>query len=63
MRDLSLIQSIRDIALALNDPDTGEVVRKKGDYSTRQGVFSLHITSLELTNNSVIKSGGHQQIQ
>ena len=45
------LQSIRHIALALADPDTGEVVRKKGDYSTRQGVFSLPNTSLELTNN------------
>ena len=45
------LQSIREIALALADPDTGEVLWKKGDYSTRQGVCILPITSLELTNN------------
>ena len=32
------LESICDLALSLTDPDTGEVVKRKGDYSTRQGV-------------------------
>ena len=45
------IESIRDLAIALTDPITGEVVRKKGDYSLRQGVCDLPVTETDITKN------------
>ena len=38
------LQGIKDLALSLTDPDTGEVVRKKKDYSTCQGVCGQPLT-------------------
>ena len=43
--------SIRDLALSLTDPDTGEVVRRRGDYSTRQGVCGEPRTESDLTKS------------
>ena len=43
--------SIRDLALSLTDPDTGEVVKRRGDYSTRQGVCGEPRTESDLTNS------------
>ena len=43
------LQGIKDLALSLTDPDTGEVVRKKKDYSTRQGVCGQPLTESDLT--------------
>ena len=45
------IESIRDLAIALTDPNSEEVVRKKGDYSTRQGVCGLPVTETDVTKN------------
>ena len=45
------IQGIKDLALSLMDPETGEVVRRKGDYSTRQGVFAEPLTDTDLTKS------------
>ena len=45
------IQSITDLALSLSDPETGEVVRARGDYGTRQGVCGKPITESDLTKN------------
>ena len=45
------VQQITDLALALTDPETGEVAKKKDDYKTRQGVCGLPITTSDLTNN------------
>ena len=45
------IESIRDLAIALTDPISGEVVRKKGDYRSRQGVCSLPVTDTDVTKN------------
>ena len=45
------IETLKELALALTDPDTGEVVRKKGDYETRQGVCDQPITESDLTKN------------
>ena len=43
------LQGIKDLALSLTDPDTGDVVRKKKDYSTRQGVCGQPLTESDLT--------------
>ena len=45
------IQGIKDLALSLMDPETGEVVRRKGDYSTRQGVCAEPLTDTDLTKS------------
>ena len=45
------IASIRDLAIALQDPETGEVVRKTGDYAKRQGVCGVPVTETDLTKN------------
>ena len=45
------VESVRDLALSLTDIDTGKIVKKKGDYSTRQGVCDLPITESDLTKN------------
>ena len=45
------IQSITDLALSLSDPETGEVVRARGDYAKRQGVCGKPITESDLTKN------------
>ena len=43
------VQGIKDLALSLTDPETGEVVRKRADYSTRQGVCGQPVTESDLT--------------
>ena len=45
------VESLRDIALSLTDPDTGDIIRKKGDYTQRQGVCDVPITESDLTRN------------
>ena len=45
------IDSIKELALSLTDPDTGEVRKKKADYATRQGVCDVPITESDLTKN------------
>ena len=45
------IESIRELALSLTDPDTGDVVRKKADYQKRQGICDQPITESDLTKN------------
>ena len=42
------VESFRDIALSLTDPDTGDIIRKKGDYTQRQGVCDVPITEYDL---------------
>ena len=43
------VAGMRDIALSLTVPDTGVMVRKKGDYSSRQGVCGAPLTETDLT--------------
>ena len=43
------VQGIKELALSLTDPETGEVVRKRADYSTRQGVCGQPVTESDLT--------------
>ena len=50
------VQGIRDLALSLTDEETGEIKKKKGDYSTRQGVCGVPITESDLTKS--IQYGG-----
>lgn len=38
------LEGIRDLALSLTSDETGEVMRKKGDYATRQGVCGVPLT-------------------
>ena len=45
------IESFTDLALSLEDPETGEVVRKRQDYSTRKGVCGVPITKCDMTKN------------
>ena len=45
------IQGIKDLALSLTDPETGQIVKKKADYSTRQGVCGQPVTDSDLTKN------------
>ena len=45
------VAGMRDIALSLTVPDTGVMVRKKGDYSSRQGVCGAPLTETDLTKN------------
>ena len=45
------IESIRDLALSLVDPDSGEIVKKKGDYKTRTGVCGVPITTSDITKH------------
>ena len=45
------IESLTDLALSLTDKDTGDVVKSRGDYATRQGVCGKPITNSDLTKN------------
>ena len=45
------VSSIRDLALSLTDEETGEIVRRKGDYSERQGVCGIPIMEADITKN------------
>ena len=45
------MQQITELALALTDPETGDITKKRDDYKVRQGVCGLPITTSDLTNN------------
>ena len=45
------VESLNDLALSLTDEDTGEVVRKRGDYDVRQGVIDKPISKSDITKN------------
>ena len=45
------VQSISELAISLADPVSGEIPRKKGDYSTRQGIIAKPITTADLCSN------------
>ena len=45
------IQSLTDLALSLTDKDTGEVMKSRGDYATRQGICDKPITTSDVTKN------------
>ena len=45
------VTSIRYLALSLQNPETGEIVRKKGDYSERQGICGTPLTESDITKN------------
>ena len=45
------VTQITDLAMSLMDPDSGDIIKKKGDYQSRQGVCGLPITSSDLTKN------------
>ena len=45
------VEMINDVALALANPDNGEIVKKKGDYKKRAGVCGQTITGEDLTKN------------
>ena len=45
------IESLTDLALSLTDKDTGEVIKSRGDYATRQGICDKPITTSDLTKN------------
>ena len=45
------VETIRDLALSLMDTESGEVVKKKGDYNTRRGVCGQPLTKTDLTKN------------
>ena len=46
-----LIEHLRELALSLTDPDSGDIQKKKGDYETRQGVCDMPITESDLTKH------------
>ena len=43
------VESISQLALSLADPDTGEIIKKKGDYSDRTGICGQPITEEDVT--------------
>ena len=45
------VSSIRDLALSLTDEETGEIVRRKGDYSERQGICGIPLMEADITKN------------
>ena len=45
------VEAIGQLALSLTDPETGEVTRKRADYSSRQGVCGQPITESDLTKH------------
>ena len=45
------VESLKELALSLTDPDTGDVTKKRSDYATRQGVCGQPITEMDLTKN------------
>ena len=45
------VETIRDLLLSLMDTESGEVVKKKGDYNTRHGVCGQPLTKTDLTKN------------
>ena len=48
------VESLNDLALSLTDEDTGEVVRKRGDYEVRQGVMDKPISKSDITKNVIV---------
>ena len=49
------LETMKDIANALTEPDTGVITRKKGDYSTRQGICGAPLTESDLTKWEELK--------
>ena len=45
------VESLKELALSLMDPDTIDVMKKRSDYATRQGVCGQPITEMDLTKN------------
>ena len=45
------VESLKELALSLMDPDTGDVMKKRSDYATRQGVCGQPLTEMDLTKN------------
>ena len=45
------IENLRELALSLTDPDSGDIQKKKGDYETRQGVCDMPITESDITKH------------
>ena len=45
------VEGIRDLALSLTDEESGEIIKSKGDYSERQGVYGLPVTETHLTKS------------
>ena len=45
------VESMTELAHSLTDPATGEIIKKKGDYKTRQGLCGVPITQSDLTKN------------
>ena len=45
------VTQLADLAMSLMDPDSGDIIKKKGDYQSRQGVCGLPITSSDLCKN------------
>jgi len=44
-------QSLRDLAIALEDSETGEIPRSRNDYTTRTGITAQPITQANVTEN------------
>ena len=45
------VESMKELAMALTDPATGDVIRRRADYETRQGVCGVPITESDITKN------------
>ena len=45
------LEGIKDLALSLTNPETGEVNKKTGDYAIRKGICGLPITETDLTTH------------
>ena len=45
------VESIGQLALALQHPDTGDIIKKKGDYKQRAGVCGQPITEDDMTKH------------
>ena len=45
------VESITDLALSLTDPDSGDIIKEKGDYGSRMGVCGKPLTKSDLTKN------------
>ena len=45
------VESMKELAMTLTDPTTGDVIRRRADYETRQGVCGVPITKSDITKN------------
>ena len=45
------VEQISFVALALSDPDSGDILKKRADYEIRQGVCGQPITTNDLTKS------------